>query len=182
MVSGMIIELPPRAEQDAFNRKRWEELCRDTKLDWVEERIETDRHGNIVMSPMPAARHGRFQSEIVYLLKTLLPGGVVHTECPISTSDGVKGADVVWISRERFEPMKDDLCFSRAPEICVEVISPSNSPRAISEKGALYFDAGATEFWTCGFSGKMRFFLNPGAEAEAKSALCPEFPTKIELS
>ncbi len=36
-------------------------------------RIETDRHGHILMSPPPAPADGDQQSEIVYLLKTLLP-------------------------------------------------------------------------------------------------------------
>jgi len=34
-----------------------------------------------------------------------------------------------------------------APEICVEVISPRNSPEEMAEKRALYFAAGADEVW-----------------------------------
>jgi Uma2 family endonuclease len=34
---------------------------------------------------------------------------------------------------------------TRAPEICIEILSPSNSAAEIAEKRVLYFDAGAAE-------------------------------------
>jgi hypothetical protein len=35
------------------------------------------------------------------------------------------------------------IVLERAPEICVEIISPSNTESEIQEKQALYFEAGA---------------------------------------
>jgi hypothetical protein len=49
--------------------------------------------------------------------------------------------------------------FELAPEICVEVLSPSNSAAEINEKLALYFDAGATEVWICNLDGPCPFLL-----------------------
>jgi Uma2 family endonuclease len=66
----------------------------------------------------------------------------------------------------------------RAPEICVEVLSPGNSDEEISEKIALYLDAGATEVWICGLFGEMKFHGAEGAEIIA-SKLCPDFPKQI---
>jgi hypothetical protein len=86
--------------QTALNLRRWAELLADRELARVEGRIETDRHGHIIMSPPPAPRHGSFQLEIGHLLRTLMPSGRVLTECPISTADGVKAADVAWASPE----------------------------------------------------------------------------------
>src|SRR5436190_590555 len=43
-------------------------------------------------------------------------------------------------------------CFPRAPEICVEVISPSNTDAELREKGSLYFAAGALDTCCPGFS------------------------------
>jgi Uma2 family endonuclease len=68
--------------------------------------------------------------------------------------------------------------FTRAPEICVEIFSPSNTPAEIDEKRALYFDAGATEVWICNLDGSITFFLDPDDEAST-SALCPAFPDRI---
>src|SRR5215831_5113340 len=99
-MSLVTLELRPRPEQTAFNLRRWAELLADRELAKVEGRIETDRHGRIIMSPPPAPKHGNLQLEIGHLLRTLLPRGRTIAECPISTVDGVKAADVAWASEE----------------------------------------------------------------------------------
>src|SRR6266436_3035047 len=123
-MATLTIELPPQQEQTKFNLQRWAELQSDPQLAKIDGRIETDRHGHIIMSPPPAPSHGSFQLEIGRQLWTLLPEGRVLTECPISTADGVKAADVTWASPERMRDLGDQVCFPRAPEICVEVLSP----------------------------------------------------------
>jgi len=168
-------------DQTEFNVARWTALLEDPELARIENRIETDRFGQIIMSPLPAPSHGNYQSEISYLLRRSMPEGRTITECPISTSEGVKGADVVWISRERRAPMDGAVCFTTAPEICVEVLSPSNSKAEIAEKKRLYFEAGAEEVWICDGHGKMEFFVGTAEEPESTSKRCPEFPGVIEL-
>ena len=69
--------------------------------------------------------------------------------------------------------------FELAPEICVEVLSPSNSAAEIHEKRTLYFDAGATEVWICNLEGSMSFFVGPDHLQSSTSVLCPAFPTRI---
>ena len=59
--------------QTAFNLRRWSELLRDPELARFEGRVETDRHGHIVMSPPPAASHGSYQFRIGALLDRLMP-------------------------------------------------------------------------------------------------------------
>jgi Uma2 family endonuclease len=178
-MASLTLELPEQKVQTDFNIRRWAELLADRELARFEGRIETDRHGHIIMSPPPAASHGGFQSEIAYLLRTLLQRGRVFTECPISTADGVKAADVAWASAETLDELGDQSLFPRAPEICVEVISPSNSKAEIEEKTALYFDAGAKEVWLCAESGVMTF-LETGNPIRA-SQLCPNFPERVHL-
>src|SRR5215475_10325524 len=144
-MATLTIELPTQREQTAFNLRRWSELLSDPALAKIEGRIETDRYGHIIMSPPPAASHGSFQYRIGRLLEDLMLKGRVITECPISTADGVKAADVAWASPECIRNLGNRACFSQAPEICVEILSPSNTQAEIDEKMALYFDAGATE-------------------------------------
>ena len=43
--------------------------------------------------------------------------------------NGATAADVGWYSSERFESVKGQTVFERAPEICVEILSPDNSDR-----------------------------------------------------
>ncbi|MCI0746728.1 MAG: Uma2 family endonuclease [Verrucomicrobia subdivision 3 bacterium] len=180
-MATLTIELPQHEAQTAFNLRRWAELLADPELARFEGRIETDRHGHIIMSPPPAPSHGSFQLEIGHLLRTLMTRGRVLTECPISTADGVKAADVAWASPDRMRELGNRVCFPTSPEICVEVLSPSNTDAEIKEKMALYFDAGAKEVWVCAQSGTMTFYAPKTAQPITASQLCPEFPKRIKL-
>ena len=133
-MATLTITLPRQEAQTGFNLRRWEELLADAELAKVEGRIETDRHGHILMSPPPAPSHGGFQSEIAYLLRSLMPQGRVLTECPISTADGVRAADVAWASAACLRDLGSRACFPRAPELCVEVLSPGNTGAEIQER------------------------------------------------
>jgi hypothetical protein len=93
----------------------------------------------------------------------------------------VKAADVSWASAERIEELGEQVCFPTAPEICGEVLSPSNTDAEIREKMALYFDAGAKEVWLCAQSGAMNFFSGGATRPIRGSKICPQFPKQIEL-
>jgi Uma2 family endonuclease len=177
---ALTIELPVQKNQTTFNLRRWAEVLDDPTLAKIEGRIETDRHGHIVMSPPPAFGHGRYQSEIAYLLRTLTPDGTVVTECPISTLEGVKAADIAWISDVRLSEIGENICLTEAPEICVEVLSPRNTRAEMAEKKALYFAAGAQEVWFCDQKGRMTFFRGAKSEAQTTSGVCPDFPRRLE--
>jgi Uma2 family endonuclease len=172
------IELPDLASQTRFNLDRWTEILADPELARLPNRIETDRLGRILMSPPPAFRHSRRQFSIGSLLSKLLPQGLVLTECPVSTADGVKAVDVVWLASNRPEIAQEPLLLTRSPEICIEILSPSNSPSEIDEKRALYFDAGATEVWICALDGSISFFSPPHQQVPS-SSICPDFPAHI---
>ena len=180
-MATLTIELPSQEEQTAYNLQRWAELLRDPALAKIEGRIETDRHGHIIMSPPPAFSHGSYQAEIAGRLNSLLPNGRCASECPISTPDGVKAADVAWISYERLDDIGENICLTKAPEICVEVLSPGNTSAEMREKKALYFASGAQEVWFCDNRGKMTFFPNANSSSEALSSVCPDFPQKVDL-
>jgi Uma2 family endonuclease len=177
---ALTVELPTHQSQTAFNVRRWAELLADPELAKYEGRIETDRHGHIVMSPPPAPSHGSFQAEIAWLLRNMMADGRVLTECPISTADGVRAADVAWASSACMKRLNGKVCFPTCPEICVEVMSPGNTEAEIADKMALYFDAGAREVWLCATDGAVTFF-GPGARRVPRSKLCPEFPAKVKL-
>ena len=184
-MATLTIDLPAQEKQTAFNLRRWSQLRTDPilvqELAKFEGRVETDRHGHIIMLPPPGLPHGGFQSEIAYLLRTLLPDGRVFTECPVSTADGVKGADVVWVSRARLAAKSRKNILIAAPEICVEVLSPDNTRAEMAEKTALYFAAGAREIWLCDRAGMMTFFTSAASRGQKSSKLCPEFPRRIQF-
>jgi Uma2 family endonuclease len=175
----LLIELPSQEEQTEFNVRRWQEVLDDPELSKWEGRVETDRHGTILMSPPAAFDHGRLQARIALLLQQFLPDGVVSSECPISTRDGVRAADVAWTSPSRLQEINAGTCLRAAPEICVEVLSPRNRRREMEEKKALYFAAGAQEVWFCHPDGSMSFYLSSESEGEGSSRFCAEFPALV---
>ena len=180
-MATLTIKLPSQRAQADFNLRRWTELIGDPELAKIEGRVETDRYGHVIMSPPPAANHGSLQARIAVLLDHHISGGRVLTECPISTADGVRAADVAWASPECMKELGNRVCFARSPEICVEVLSPANTDAEIQEKMALYFDAGAKEVWLCENSGEMKFFLSPATPSARTSILCADFPAQIQL-
>jgi Uma2 family endonuclease len=169
----MQIEL---VSQPAAAIARWQELVDDPELARWPGKIETDRFGRMLVSPPPGLPHGFNQSKICQLLAVRLPDGQVVTECPLITQDGVKGIDVAWLKGDRTEVAEGKLVLERAPEICVEVLSPSNTVEEMKEKRALYFAAGAHEVWLCGRDGKMEFYT---PDLAAASRLCPLFPGQL---
>lgn len=64
------------------------------------------------------------------------------------------------------------------PELCIEVLSASNTEEEMQEKRVLYFEEGAQEVWTCNSEGELRFYDESGARSS--SALAPTFPDAIE--
>ncbi|NOQ35113.1 MAG: Uma2 family endonuclease [Methylococcaceae bacterium] len=157
---------------------QWQDVCTHKSLQNLPFKIELNEYGNITMSPVKVA-HSAFQSELSFLLRSQLQDGRALTECAISTSKGTKVADVAWASSTVFKQIQPETECSIAPEICIEVISSSNSTKEMNEKQALYFESGAKEFWLCDKHGKLSFFNKKGHLK--KSELAPMFPTKITL-
>ena len=118
---------------------------------------------------------------VQYLLGTGEAGRVI-TECPLSTSDGVKALDAAWLRPGRAQELHSTTCLVRAPEICVEVLSVSNTPAEIAEKIALYFEAGAQEVWTCDQDGTLELNFSTPPEVRQASEICPKFPSVIRFS
>lgn len=147
----------------------WAEVINNPFLKNLPFKIELNKWGQILMSPA-SNRHGMLQSEAVYLLRSQLPGGVVIVECSIQTSDGVKVADVAWASDEFIERNGDATPYQEAPEICVEIVSPSNSPGEMDQKIELYLAKGAREVWVCGEDGEVRHYEHRG-RVEQSAAL-----------
>ena len=156
----------------------WDEVCANRYLQDLPFRIETNRWGQIVMSP-PHNDHSFAQSSIFKLLLEKMRGGEVLQETVIDTEDGNKVADASWMSDAFYRANKGRSSFKRAPEICVEVKSPSNSMGELLEKKELYLKAGAQEVWIREQSGRMLFFTADGPLE--RSLLCPGFPLTVDI-
>lgn len=156
----------------------WQEVCANSNLKNLPFKIELNEYGQVVMSPMKVF-HSLLQGEIERLLLRCITNGKAFPECAIHTSKGTKVADVVWVSDERLQHIKHETECSIAPEICIEVLSDSNTEKEMLDKKQLYFQQLAQEFWLCDQQGNMRFF-NLDNEL-AHSELLPDFPVRIDV-
>ena len=146
---------------------RWAELCNDPRLRDLPGKIELNAYGVIEMSPA-SNRHARQQAAIAVALGQQLPGGETLVECSIATAEGVRVPDVAWASFEFLGRHGDTTPFPEAPEICVEVRSPSNSDEEMTLKTRLYLDAGAVEVWIVSEAGPWQVFDAQGAQSSSR--------------
>ena len=159
----------------------WEDIIADRSLRDLPYKIETNRYNKIIMSPA-SFWHSDYQTEIATLLLKLIPGGKAPVECAIQTAEGVRVAEVAWISLARRAPYRRAVTLPIAPEICVEIVSPSNFREEMLEKMTLYYAKGAQEVWLCDEDGRMEFFTAVSApQSVPASVLCPAFPAQINV-
>jgi Uma2 family endonuclease len=156
----------------------WREVVVHPSLVDLPFKIETNRFGQVVMSPA-TSWHGLYQGAIQDLIREHIDGGNVAQECPVQTTDGVKVADVAWLSSAFLKAHLSQDVFLDAPELCIEIVSPSNSAAEMNDKRALYLAAGALEVWTCDLKGNLRFYDASG-ELET-SSLAPGVPKLVSL-
>jgi Uma2 family endonuclease len=156
----------------------WSEICAMPQMQDIPCKVETDEHGKIIMAPVKV-RHSGYAWEILILLHNLMDGGKVLPECAVTTPKGVKSADVAWCSLERWSLIKDDDAAHIAPEICVEVMSESNTVKELELKCLLYLQQGADEAWICDLEGNLRFFNQTGEVLPSEKV--PKMPNWVGI-
>ncbi len=144
---------------------QWQDVLADKSLQDLPYKIELNERGNIEMSPA-SFMHSRLQGKLAAILSREL-GGEVFTELAIQTRKGVKVPDVAWGTEEYFQQHCENICATSAPELCIEILSRSNTVLEMQEKISLYLEAGAIEVWLVDQQGLIRFFNAEGEQAQS---------------
>jgi Uma2 family endonuclease len=155
---------------------RWQDVIEHPSLQDLPFKIELNEYGKIEMSPA-SNRHGRLQAKLSLLLAEHGSAGELYLECSIDTRKGVKVADVAWSSPEFFAEYGETTPLPVAPEICIEIVSPSNSTVEMNEKIDLYLAKGAKEVWLCDDEGNITIHTPKGMQEH--SAILETFPSNI---
>jgi len=153
---------------------RWAEVMNDPTLRDLPYKIELNKYGKIEMSPA-SNRHGRLQVLISAEFLRQLPEGIVINEAAVVTELGVRVPDVAWGSAAFRAAYGETTPYPVAPEICVEIVSPSNSDEEMRQKTSAYFAAGAREVWLGSEDGRLRYFTHGGEQPRS------QFPVTVEL-
>ena len=105
-------------------------------------------HGELVNVAFPEFPHVKAQYQLRRMLEKVIGNfGVIHTEMPFRPLPEHEcwGADIAIISQARWENINRYLF--GAPELVVEILSPSNSAVEMLDKEQTCFEGGAKEFW-----------------------------------
>jgi Uma2 family endonuclease len=157
---------------------RWDEVCRDPSLQDLPYKIEINAWGKVEMSSA-SNRHGRLQAALAAELVRQLPDGMTLTECSILTSIGIRVPGVAWASARFMTAYGEITPYVRAPDICVEVLSPSNVEAEIEEKTRAYLQAGAEEVWLVSEQGAVRYIGADGERLKSSFAVVVSLPPPI---
>jgi Uma2 family endonuclease len=150
---------------------QWQDVLADKSLSDLPYKIELNEWGNIEMSPA-SFMHSHLQGEIAYLLRSQLKKHV-FTELAIQTEKGIRVPDVAWGSDEYYQAHCQEICASSAPEICVEIASPSNNAAELMMKVQLFLKAGAKEVWLVSETGDIRYFTSEGEQSASGFNISP---------
>ena len=128
-----------------------------TEADLMNLEDDSCRHelvaGVIVAEPFPTAHHDRTFRRLLGILGDFVQTrelGEVFGETGYVLArdpDTVRGPDLSFVSRERLSNFDDARFFSGAPDLAVEILSPSNRREEMHAKVADYLAAGACLVW-----------------------------------
>jgi Uma2 family endonuclease len=108
------------------------------------------RHGELVAVTRPKLRHHLIQSRLRDLLRALASAGsFVEYEVAFRAlaEHELRVADVAYLSPGRWQQADHDDNIRGAPDLVIEILSPSNSAAEMFEKEQLCLENGAKEFW-----------------------------------
>lgn len=132
--------------------------------------------GSVVCEPGPSFGHGVTAAKITQLLLNFVERqsfGVVVGEAGFVLErkpDTVRVPDAAFVSVERMADYRGEAYFEGAPDLAVEVVSPSNTRRAVVEKTRDYLAAGARLVWNVDPRKETVTVHAPGAEPRVLGA------------
>ena len=119
-----------------------------------ESRSELVR-GRLVREPPAGMDHGWLAARFAVLISLFVDrhdlGKVFTADTGFVLSEEpptVRAPDVAFVSRDRLPPPRESIGFGHlAPDLAVEIVSPSNTSLEILEKAEDYLDAGTRLVW-----------------------------------
>lgn len=115
--------------------------------------IDELSRGRLVREPRPGQPHGRVQIRLGGLLSRFVDErqlGYVTVESGFVLGrdpDTLRGPDIAFVAREKYGNDLPSGFAEFAPDLAVEILSPSDRRSEMAEKIAQYFDAGTRMVW-----------------------------------
>ncbi len=123
-------------------------------------------------------RRGELIGAISALLARSLPDGHVLIDVPIETKDGIRKADVAWISNARRSTLCREPAYSGAPEICVHLPGAERAESEVHKTMGQLFKNGSVENWICEPSGELKILRS---HLNDENRMIADVPGKISI-
>jgi len=151
-----------------------------------DERRHEIEAGRLLSEPLPSPRHDRVRRRLERLVDAHVVEhrlGEVFGEAGFVLArdpDTVRGPDIAFVRNERLVGIDDSRFFEGAPDLAVEILSPSNRPYQVRAKVADYLQAGCRRVWvvdperrrvTTYRSILAPFVVEPGGELDGDDVL-----------
>jgi Uma2 family endonuclease len=95
------------------------------------------------------------------------------------TDRGVRAPDVIWMPSERWAACKGQSPLELVPDVCVEVLSPSNTREEIEMKVGAYLRGGAREVHVVGLKGEIEIFGPTGKRDASALGIVLTLPAEL---
>ncbi|MCY4659647.1 MAG: Uma2 family endonuclease [Acidobacteria bacterium] len=108
--------------------------------------------GDLIMVPAPNLKHQKVQRRLGQRLSQFIeehdPGEFFYAPCDVFLSNSnVVQPDLLFVSQEREDLLSDGEKVRGAPDLVVEILSPSTVDKDRGIKRELYSAYGVTEYW-----------------------------------
>lgn len=140
----------------AATLRRWPAPGQWTYQDYLELPDDGYRYeiiwGELYMTPAPGIGHQKTSGELEYLLRSFVKsnnlGTVLDAPCDVILEPGGTPVepDILFISKER-EAIIGEKNINGAPDLIIEILSPSNPEHDRQRKFKLYQESGVAEYW-----------------------------------
>lgn len=107
-------------------------------------------HGEIVVSPSPSPGHSRIAVQLTRILSTHIEemglGELFADADTIFDDDNTRRPDLLYFSNDRLHLVGDKALLG-APDLCIEILSPSSQEMDRQDKFALYEKRRVAHYW-----------------------------------
>ena len=152
---------------------QWADVLADATLRDLPFKVELNARGVVEMSPT-STWQGRQRTRVIQELTRCFPEGEILSRPAIQTVNGVRVPDVAWRSAAALSAHGYVSPLPVAPELCVEVLSDSNSDAEMAAKRAAYFASGAQEVWLVADDSSIVVYTKDGLQTS--STVVAEIP------
>jgi Uma2 family endonuclease len=124
----------------------FEEFEQLPESNWMRQELH---RGELIEVPPPKHGHMLIELRLRKLLENADNSGIVATEMGFRPTSGPDYliADIVFIPRKRWDAIPPDGYMMGAPELVIEVRSPSNRTPKMRQRRQICLENGCLEFW-----------------------------------